>query len=857
MENSLQQSKMTRRPIPFIARLCAGLMLVALLILTITNQPGLSASRGGPIIIACDKSYPPFEFLNSDGVPDGIFIDYWRKWSKTTGIEVKFQCKDWNEALDDVRQGRADMVGALFATPSREQDFAFTTDFFELPTHVFFHKSLKPLRTVNDIREYTIGVQRGDAAESFLRNALPEARLRLYDSYHQMIHSALKGEIRVFVADTPVASFFLAREDAGHVFSHSDTPLYTSSIRAAVHKDNAALLATLNQGMSRIPRDHISNILVAWTDVLLEHKFPWIPAISAALLALLPLVLTSLWNYQLRRRVGRAVDELMESENKFQAVFDNTFQFSAILDTSGTIQEVNRAALDKSGQNPQELRGKPLWNVSWWSRNESAINRVKGAVDMAAQGEFIRYEVQHVNDSGEFLAVDFSLKPMRNPGGVITHLIAEARDITERTVAELKLQSYRDNLERLVEDRTRELSLTNAALQRENEERSKVEKALRESEEKHRLLLENAAEGIVVLQGNSLRYHNPAMMRLSGIMPEEVANRPFIDFVHPEDRARVAEYYMKRIRGEEAPSRYSFRLCNSMGEIIWVDNAAVTITWEGELASLSMLTDITQRKQVEETLLKAKRMAEDASRIMSDFVSVVSHELRTPMTSVLGFTKLIGKDFNKLLKARQGTPPDLQRRGERISRNLEIITLESERLIQLISDVLDLAKLEARKYSFTMESCSLEPLIRQTANVTSTFFMEGPVRLELDIQKDLPEVRCDKKSVIQVLVNLIANARKFTDSGEVRVMARTSDEEPGIIRISVQDTGSGIAPEDLEAIFEKYRQTRETLTDKPKGTGLGLAICREIVTQHGGTIHAESAPGMGSTFTFTLQTGEV
>ncbi len=804
------------------------------------------------VVMVCDSDYPPFEFLDADNQPQGLFIDYWRAWSRSTGIEVEFRCMEWSRALETVLQGQADMVTALFRTLERQERFDFSRDYFQLTTHIFFHEQIYGLRGLKDLKGFTVGVHRGDAAESFLRRAMPELELRPFDSYDSLAKAALAGEVRVFVADTPVAAFHLAKHDDGGTYKKTTEPLYVENIHAAVRKGDTALLELLDQGMDSMPPDAMERIVHDWVGPREERVLSWRVLVFAAVAVLLPLGLVALWNRQLRRRVARGVADLRESEDRFRAIFDNTFQFTGLLSIEGHVVEVNRTALASIGAQAEDLRGRYFWDTPWWGGTSSGRERLQEAVRRAAAGEFVRYEAESETTQGDCFVMDFSLKPLHNQAGDVTMLIAEARDITERKLAERNLQAYRDNLEQLVRERTKELSLANEALLQENAERRKVEEALRASEEKHRMLVENAAEGIVVIQGSTLRFANPAVEIVSGFKATDLVGHSFIDLVHPEDRAMVAEYYKKRMSGEEAPSRYSFRIINRSGEVRWLDNSVGRISWEGKPASLAMLNDITERKQVEQALLRAKRLAEDASRIMNDFVAVVSHELRTPMTSVLGFTKLIEKDFARWFLSGAKGDAELHKRALRIKGNLEIVIVECERLSTLISDVLDLAKLEARKYDFHMERSNLEPLLLQAANATSTFFQGMEVEFAMDIPEGLPEVNCDRTSVVQVLVNLIVNAAKFTSQGEVRVSVSRPEEQPDMLAVSVSDTGAGIAPQDLEAIFEKYHQTRETLTDKPKGTGLGLAICREIVQQHGGAITVQSAMGQGSRVTFTL-----
>jgi len=177
------------------------------------------------------------------------------------------------------------------------------------------------------------------------------------------------------------------------------------------------------------------------------------------------------------------------------------------------------------------------------------------------------------------------------------------------------------------------------------------------------------------------------------------------------------------------------------------------------------------------------------------------------------------------------------------------VVSEGERLTKLIDDVLDLAKIEAGKFTWNMSSVSVAEVIERATAATSSLFDAKKLELVLQIEPDLPEITGDKDRLIQVVINLISNAVKFTDAGSITCAVRSQDSD---LVVSVKDSGIGIAITDQPKVFEKFKQVGDTLTDKPKGTGLGLPICKEIVEYHGGRIWVESEPGQGSTFSFTL-----
>ncbi|MCT7982405.1 AAA family ATPase [Laspinema sp. A4] len=254
------------------------------------------------------------------------------------------------------------------------------------------------------------------------------------------------------------------------------------------------------------------------------------------------------------------------------------------------------------------------------------------------------------------------------------------------------------------------------------------------------------------------------------------------------------------------------------------------------IGTVILIRDITTEKAVD--------------RMKTDFISTVSHELRTPLTSVVGFAKLIQKKLqDKILPSFQESDRKTQKAIAQVGDNINIIISEGERLTHLINDVLDIAKMEAGKVDWQMQPLAVSELIERAFSATSSLFENSGLAQIREIETGLPEVIGDRDRLLQVLINLISNAVKFTRTGSVTVRARLQNEQ---LVISVIDTGIGIPPEYQETVFEKFKQVGDTLTDKPKGTGLGLPICKQIVEHHQGQIWVESEIKLGTTFSFTL-----
>ncbi|MEL7508335.1 MAG: ATP-binding protein [Cyanobacteria bacterium J06554_1] len=257
--------------------------------------------------------------------------------------------------------------------------------------------------------------------------------------------------------------------------------------------------------------------------------------------------------------------------------------------------------------------------------------------------------------------------------------------------------------------------------------------------------------------------------------------------------------------------------------------------------SVVLIRDITTEKEIDQ--------------MKTDFLSTVSHELRTPLTSVLGFAKLIQKKLeDTILPGVDTNNKKTSRAVRQVRENLDIIVSEGERLTSLINDVLDISKIEAGKIEWNMQPTFISEIIDHAISATSVLAQNRRLPIICEIEPNLPQVRCDRNRLIQVVINLISNAIKFTPSGSITCRAQHQGTN---IVISVIDTGIGLSPNDLDKVFDKFTQVGEVMTDKPQGTGLGLPICKQIIEHHRGRIWVESELDQGSTFSFTLPAGEV
>ena len=227
---------------------------------------------------------------------------------------------------------------------------------------------------------------------------------------------------------------------------------------------------------------------------------------------------------------------------------------------------------------------------------------------------------------------------------------------------------------------------------------------------------------------------------------------------------------------------------------------------------------------------------EVASRHKSQFLANMSHELRTPLNAILGYTELIQDRI-------YGEVPG------KMEEVLERIQKSGQHLLGLINDVLDLSKIEAGQLTLSLTDYSMKDVVHSVLTAAEPLAAEKKLALKVAMASDLPPGKGDERRITQVLLNLVGNAIKFTEEGEVRVEAKVSD---GAFTVSVADTGPGIAAADQPRVFEEFQQVDSSSTRKKGGTGLGLSIAKRIIEMHGGRIGVDSTPGKGSTFWFMV-----
>ena len=462
-----------------------------------------------------------------------------------------------------------------------------------------------------------------------------------------------------------------------------------------------------------------------------------------------------------------------------------------ITDLEGTIIDVNEATLKVQGaKSKAELLGLKPYEAIVPEDQEGALRDLAKVMEEGYARD-IQYHV--LTRDGRRLLVETSASLMRGANGEPIGVVAVSRDITER---------------------------------------KRMEEALRQREQNYLLLLESTFEGMVVVDAETLKvvFGNRRALKMFGFDPilRDGIGLNFLDLVHPEDREAVVRGVVEDLQTLERRKKYEVRAKTKDGREIWVDALATRIEFQGRLAILLSMKDVTERKRVEEERRRLEEQIQLAGRLaaVGELAAGVAHELNNPIAAIRGFAQLLNgrKDVDEATKKDLSTIYSEAQRASRITQNLLTFARKHEPEKRLISMNEALEKtLELRTHQMTMNN----------------------IELVLELDAELPRTMADSHQMQQVFLNIINNAEQsmVEAHGKGRLEVKT-EKAGGLIRITFSDDGPGIPEENLEKIFDPFFTTKEV----GKGTGLGLSICYGLVEAHGGRIHVRSMPGKGATF---------
>ena len=369
---------------------------------------------------------------------------------------------------------------------------------------------------------------------------------------------------------------------------------------------------------------------------------------------------------------------------------------------------------------------------------------------------------------------------------------------------------------------------------------AEARRALEESEELYRAVVESVTDGIAITVGTTRAYVNKAFLDIHGLKEtSEVVGLPVDHFVLPEHRKEVRERVLARGHGAPVKTIVEYRIQRSDGEVRTIQSSVGTISYKGEMAALAVLRDITEQKRAEDEIHKLNEALEqkiielkNSNHDLEAFNYTVSHDLRIPLMAMDGFSKRLLEHYADGLD-----PKAVQMLG--------LIRSDAEKMKQLINDLLAYARLGRQEIG--LSAVSMEQVVRSILGDLEAIHSGRKIELQI---RELPSAYCDESMIRQVFVNLLSNAFKFTKYREIARIEIDGSVGAGENLYWVRDNGVGFDQQDAEKLFGVFQRLHGS--DRFEGTGIGLAIVKRIIDFHKGRVWAEGKPDAGATFYFTL-----
>ena len=489
-----------------------------------------------------------------------------------------------------------------------------------------------------------------------------------------------------------------------------------------------------------------------------------------------------------RYRKQEIEKELIKSENRFRDIFDGTRDFLIYLEKD-IILDINETARNLAGIKREDIIGKKFSNLKDMF-SESDMKKHLDVIDNTCKGVKLRdYEIDIITKDDHKYKFLFSADFIKDDKE-IKGILLRGRDITQRRRAW-------DELVKL--------------------------------EERYRVLAETSADGVITIDPlGRLTYVNPSFEKMCARRKSQILATLFRDYLSEDSVYFFQQVFIDARKKDEKIENVELELVHADLNVIPIEVNIAPFKKENEFSGMvCTIRDITERRKVEEELKKSERLK-------TEFMNIAAHELRSPVTPIKGYLDLIISDKNT---------------SKQIKDWAKISLRNSERLLKLVNDILDVSRLDTDTMRFEMEKLNTVEIMDEIVEDMKPVVEKKGLKFNVKISRDLPNIMGDRYRLSQVLKNLLVNAIKFTDNGSISIEAKKKED---FILISIIDTGIGVSKDEIKKIFNKFYQSYTGDDRKNEGTGLGLFICKEIIQKHGGEIWAESQLGKGSKFMFKI-----
>ncbi|MHC1713127.1 MAG: ATP-binding protein [Solidesulfovibrio sp.] len=758
----------------------------------LTEHPVISLAVSGSIL--------PFQDIAMDGDGPhyvGLAADYLKLLQPMLGVAFtpRFGLT-FNRALELAQTGGVDLFACVADTPKRRTFLTFTRPYVSFPYVLICRQGASFTASIKGLRGKTLAVAPAYYAYDMLQREHPDLGVRylFQESAHKAMAAVAEGQADATILNLAVATSII--NSSGYANLRISTPLAWEQNALCMASPHPVLASIIQKALDAIPQKRKDALTASWLEAgqidqgpSEVRPLPYI-LIAGALVVIFGLMVW--WNRRLKSEVNHreaTEQDLAAHRELLEAVFNATSDVILVLDETFHVLMVNKNGTKRFGLDEEAMLGRGILELTDAPVAASRREHYRHALATGQPVAFI--------DSRAGYTFDNIIYPLPAAPGGRQRLAIYAQDITEQLATEEALKKSQERLAKI-------FRLTPAVV----------------------IIISQVEERFLEI--------NDAFTTLTGYTRDDVLGRSNAEiglWLNPVDRDHIDRAIERDglVQNLEISPRFKD------GRVATGLLSCIAIEAYGQACLLAVFVDITDRKATEEALRLAKDAAEAANQAKSRFLSTMSHEIRTPMNTILGMVDVLRETA---LTSRQ-------------QEFLHTLELSGEALMALLTDILELSRIESGTLVMAQDVYNPQELARQVEVMLAPQALAKGLALSVHSDADVGcEAYGDAAKIRQILVNLVGNSIKFTASGETRLTlrrlpARITREE---LLFSVSDTGIGIPPEKLEVIFQPFTQVDSSTTRAFGGTGLGLAISTLLVEGMGGRLWVESQPGEGSTF---------
>lgn len=765
-------------------------LCISMLSLISTSATAQSDYASDTLEIYGDDAFPPYDFLDENGNPDGFNVDIFKALMTEIRKPYKITLTGWADVMQAYRKGKADVIMGMSYSEKRAKDFKFGMSYVSLYQDVIYTRGHGPYKNLSQLKGLRILVDKGDLLEDMLREIGLSTEINNKYNLPTALKMLSENKADVVLCSHEVALYYIYKE---RLYNLELNALETYPKEYGYVCRNNFLISELDHALMRIKENGTYEALYnKWFNKYNHEQLKHVLYVCILCL-LLSAIIFYIFIHLLRKRVNAAKQIISRQSNELKESLQMT-RF-AISSSDMILFDLNSETMEcKSYNEPltdyDENKIVPIKNLHKYVHpdDQDKLND-NYTILKAGKNESVSFDVRvWYNQDKQWHYCNISATPFSiNEDGRVTRYVGFRRDNTQIIKLNEDIRTFS----------------------------KKMDYILQASDTR--------------IWEYDLQSHLLTMFSGTNTVLEKIPIEEYFERVDKTERDNVKSLYALMDKGEIKSFSNQRKLSHSPGEdgeryvifngIRLEDENQKAITYFG------LRRDITDLIEIQHRLEQEKEKALTADKLKSAFLANMSHEIRTPLNAIVGFSNLLSQDISE---------------DERTS-YIQIINKNNELLLQLISDILDLSKIESGIIEFQKDAFDMSPVFEDLTSMLK----ERCTNPDIDFISINPYSKCvinsDKNRIIQIITNFVTNSIKYTPKGFIHMSYKY---EKGGITISVEDSGIGIAEKNKNRVFHRF----EKLNDFAQGTGLGLSICKAIVDICNGKIGFTSEEGKGSTF---------